>query len=267
MKLLQKAKKSLGQNFLIDNNVINKITNIANINNEKTVIEIGAGYGNLTECIISKKPKKIIAIEKDKNLSIFLKKKFKDFQNIKIINNDILDLIKKNNLGKEIVVFGNLPYNISTKVLASLIMLNKWPPWYDCLILMFQKEVADRIIAKTNTKEFSRLSVLANWRLEVKKNFDISRNCFLPKPKIKSTLLTFKPKKNYINLKNPTSLEIVTRVLFSNRRKMINKNFNKLFQKKVPKEKDHNIDLSKRPGEINNETYYKIAAQYEKLFD
>ena len=145
-------------------------------------------------------------------------------------------------------------------------MLKKWPPWYDVLILMFQKEVADRIVAKTRTKEFGRLAVLSNWRLEIQKHFDISKNCFYPKPKINSTLLSFKPKKNNIlNLKNPNNLETVTRILFSNRRKMINKNFNKLFKKNKTLIKNLNIDLSKRPEELNNETFYEIASKYEKL--
>ena len=268
MKFLRTAKKSLGQNFLIDNNIINKIIKIGNINRNKIVMEIGAGYGDLTKTIASMGPKKVFAIEKDKKLAFFLKQKFKNFKNIKIINQDILSIIEKNNLRNNIIVFGNLPYNISTKILASLIMLKKWPPWYDILILMFQKEVADRIVAKTRTKEFSRLSVLSNWRLEIKKHFDISKNCFFPRPKINSTLLSFKPKKiNVYNLKNPENLEKVTRILFSNRRKMINKNFNKLFEKKIPLLKNLNIDLSKRPEELNNEMFYKIAVQYEKLFD
>ena len=267
MHILNKAKRSLGQNFLIDKNIINKIINVVDINENNTVIEIGAGYGNLTKYIIDRKPKKIFAIEKDKKLSLFLKKKFKLSKNLKVINEDILNIIQKNNLGKNIIVFGNLPYNISTKILASLVMLNKWPPWYDILILMFQKEVADRIIAKTRTKEFGRLAVLSNWRLDIKKHFDISKNCFFPKPKINSTLLSFKPKKiNTFNLKNPKNLEKVTRILFSNRRKMINKNFKKLFKEKLSRIKNLNLDLNKRPEELTNETYYKIALEYEKLF-
>ena len=169
---------------------------------------------------------------------------------------------------KNMVVFGNLPYNLSTKILAKLISLDKWPPWYNKLILMFQKEVADRIIAKNNSENFNRLAVLSNWRLNVKKHFDISKNCFFPKPKINSTLLSFKPKKiNTFNLKNPKNLEIVTRILFSNRRKMINKNLNKLFKKKLSMVKNLNIDLSKRPEELSNEMFYKITIEYEKLFD
>ena len=147
-------------------------------------------------------------------------------------------------------------------------MLKKWRPWYDILILMFQKEVADRIIAKTQTREFGRLAVLSNWRLEIKKHFNVSKNSFFPKPKINSTVLSFVPKKiNTYNLKNPKNLEKVTRILFSSRRKMINKNFNKLFKEKKSMVQNLNINLNKRPEELSNEMFYKIATQYEKLFD
>ena len=261
-----KPKKSLGQNFLIDKNIIKKIIKIGNVNKDKEVMEIGPGYGNLTESIIFMKPKNILLVEKDERLANLLKEKFKNIKNFEIINEDILDVINKKSSISNLLVFGNLPYNISTQILASLITLKKWPPWYDLLIFMFQKEVADRIIAKPNTKEFSRLTVLSNWRLEIKKHFDVSKNCFFPKPKVSSTLLSFKPKKNNLfNLKNPKSLEKVTQILFSNRRKMINKNIKKLFKEKLFLLDNLNLDLSKRPEELNSEIYYKIAIEYEKL--
>tara|TARA_Y100000590_G_C15632006_1_gene981545 strand:- start:664 stop:1467 length:804 start_codon:yes stop_codon:yes gene_type:complete len=263
---LKNPKKSLGQNFLVDKNIINKIVKIANINN-KITMEIGPGYGHLTEAIMSMKPKKIFAVEKDNKLSLHLKEKFKNKENLRIINQDILKIIKNKFSVNNVIVFGNLPYNISTQILASLITMKKWPPWYNSLIFMFQKEVADRIVAKPYTKEFSRLTILANWRLEIEKQFEISKNCFYPKPKVNSTLLTFKPKKNNIfNLQNPKNLEIVTQVLFSNRRKMINKNLKKLFKGKLSAIKNLNIDLSKRPEQISSENYYRIAIEYEKLF-
>ena len=268
MYIENKPKKSLGQNFLVDRNIINKIIKIGNINKNKVVMEIGSGYGSLTQGIISMNPKNILAVEKDKQLSILLSKKFENIKNLKVINEDILNIIKKRNLRDNLLIFGNLPYNISTQILASLIMLKKWPPWYDLLVFMFQKEVADRIVAKPNTKEFSRLTVLSNWRLEIKKHFDVSKNSFFPSPKVNSTILSFKPKKNnLINLKNPKSLEKITQILFSNRRKMINKNIKKLFKKKLFLLKNLNIDLSKRPGELDSEIFYKIAVEYEKLFD
>ena len=133
---------------------------------------------------------------------------------------------------------------------------------------MFQKEVANRIIAKPKTKEYNRLSVLCNWRFEIKKHFDISKNCFSPKPKINSTLLSFIPKKNIdFNIKNPKHLETVTRVLFSNRRKMINKSFAKLFGRNSSVAKDLNLNLNLRPEELDYEMFYKIAIKYEDLFN
>ena len=268
MKLLKSPKKSLGQNFLIDQNIINKIINIGNIEENKTVLEIGSGYGHLTEKIIKRNPKSIYAIEKDKKLAFFLKNKFSKIKNIEIINEDILNIINQKKLEKNIVVFGNLPYNISTQILASLILLKKWPPWYKILIFMFQKEVADRIVAKTGSKQYGRLSVLCNWRLEIKKHFDVSKNCFYPRPKINSTILSFKPKiKNKFYIKNPKYLEMITRVLFSNRRKMINKNFMKLFQNEKSVARILNLNLSQRPEELNNDMFYRITMEYEKLFN
>jgi len=268
MKLHLKAKKSLGQNFLVDNNIINKIVKIGNVNKNKTIMEIGAGHGSLTKAIANQEPKKILAIEKDKKLAVFLKNNFKNHHNIKIINRDVLNIIKESNLEKNIIVFGNLPFNTSTKILSSLILLRKWPPWYEVLILMFQKEVADRIMAEAQTKQHNRLAVLSNWRLEIKKHFNVSNNCFFPKPKVISTLLSYVPKKNnQFNLKDPKNLEKITRVLFSNRRKMVNKNFRKLFKNNSSVAENLNINLNKRPEELSNEMFYRIAEQYEKLFD
>jgi len=267
MNLIKMPKKSLGQNFLVDNNIINKIIMIGKIKENKTVLEIGPGYGSLTRKIVNMNPKKIFAIEKDQKLSSFLKKNFTNYENVNIINDDILNIIKNKNLGRNVIVFGNLPYNISTQILASLILLQKWPPWYEILIFMFQKEVANRILAKKNSKDFGRLSILTNWRLEIKKHFNVSKNCFFPKPKIDSTVLSFYPKKNNeYKIKNPKHLETVTRILFSNRRKMINKNFLKLFNNNESVARELNLQLNQRPEELSNEMYYKITMKYEELF-
>ena len=194
-----KAKKSLGQNFLIDNNIIDKITNIIDIEN-KTILEVGPGTGNLTLAILKKKPKKLLVIEKDNSLSILLNKKFN--KKLNIINDDVLN-IDENTLDSEILtVFGNLPYNISTEILCKWILNIKDKKfWFDYLILMFQKEVADRILSKYNSKNYGRLSILANWKLNIKKICDIKPSSFSPKPKINSSLLFFEPKKNFLNLK------------------------------------------------------------------
>ena len=174
-----KAKKSLG-----------KITNVAKIEN-KTILEIGPGTGNLTSYIIKKNPKRILVIEKDNELAINLKDKFNN--QLKIINDDILKINETTLFKEKVIVFGNLPYNISTEILGKWIVNLKENFWFECLILMFQKEVADRIIAKFNTSNYGRLSILCNWKLNIKKICDIKAEAFSPKPKIDSTLLLFYP--------------------------------------------------------------------------
>ena len=131
---------------------------------------------------------------------------------------------------------------------------------------MKSKPVSMETNLQTNSKEFGRLTILCNWRLEIKKHFNISSNSFFPKPKINSTILSFKPKRNFINLKNPNNLEMVTRILFSSRRKIIKKNLLKLFKNNISAVNELKIDLKKRPEELSCETFYKIAVKYESLF-
>ena len=258
-----KAKKSLGQNFLIDKNILKKIVNVVDIKN-KTVLEVGPGTGNLTSYILSKKPKKVFVIEKDKNLSIKLLNTFKD--KIIIINKDILLTNEKNIDDDNFIVFGNLPYNISTEILSKWILnLDKNKFWFSCLILMFQKEVADRIIAKFNSSKYGRISILSNWKLEVKKICDIKPTSFLPRPKVNSSLIYFKPKKFFFNIENPKNLEKITRIFFNQRRKMLKKPFNQLFNGNIEIARKLNINLSLRPQNIDFETYYRLAMEYENL--
>ena len=258
-----KAKKSLGQNFLIDENILKKIVSIIQIKN-KSILEIGPGTGNLTSYILKKKIKKLFVVEKDKNLSIFLKKKFKD--KIIIINNDILDINEKEIYKEKLIVFGNLPYNISTEILAKWILnLDNEYFWFDALILMFQKEVAERIISKFNCSKYGRLSILANWRLDVKKICDIKPSCFSPKPKVESTLLYFKPKKNFYQFNNPKNLEKITRIFFNQRRKKLKTPYNLMFQNDLNVLKKLKIDLNLRPHNLDHEIYYELTKEYEKL--
>ena len=257
------AKKSLGQNFLIDRNILNKITEIVDIENQN-VLEIGPGTGNLTETILKKKPKKFYAIEKDNRLALNLKTKFKN--QIELINKDILD-IDENLLSEEkLLVFGNLPYNISTEILSKWILnLKDDNVWFSNLILMFQKEVADRIVSQFNSSKYGRLTILANWKLDIKKIIDIKPNSFNPKPRVDSSLLFFSPKKNFLKLKNSSNLEKITRIFFSQRRKMIKKPFNQIFSNNADIISKFNIDLNLRPQNLDFEIYYKLAREYEKL--
>ena len=159
-----KAKKSLGQNFLTDRNVLEKIVNTSKIKN-KTILEVGPGTGNLTSYILKYSPKKLFVVEKDKLLAENLKNIFKD--QLTIINDDILKINENILFDEKVTVFGNLPYNISTEILSKWIINLKEHFWFDHLILMFQKEVADRIISKFNTSTYGRLSILSNWKLDI----------------------------------------------------------------------------------------------------
>tara|TARA_A100001388_G_C28753978_1_gene493865 strand:+ start:998 stop:1783 length:786 start_codon:yes stop_codon:yes gene_type:complete len=259
---LIKAKKSLGQNFLIDKTILEKIVNIVNIK-DKIIMEIGPGTGNLTSFILNQNPKKLLVIEKDNNLANDLKNKFQN--HLTVINEDILKIDETNLFKDKITVFGNLPYNISTEILSKWIINLKDNFWFDYLILMFQKEVADRIIAKFNTSNYGRLSIISNWKLEIKKICDIKPTSFNPKPKIDSSLLLFYPKNNFVKINDPHNLEKVTRVFFNQRRKMLRKPFNQLFNGNKKVLDKLKIDLDLRPQNLNLETYYKLASEYEKL--
>ena len=257
-----KHKKSLGQNFLIDREVLEKIVSITNISN-KEVLEIGPGSGNLTTYILKQKPKKFYVIEKDDNLSVLLKEKFDN--EIEIINDDILKISEDKISDQKLSVFGNLPYNISTEILSKWILNIGSNFWFESLVLMFQKEVADRIISNFNSSNYGRLSILSSWKLNVRKIIDIKPQSFSPRPKIDSSLLLFTPKENFFELKDPKNLEKITRIFFSQRRKMLKKPFNQVFAngKKVAEKFD--IDLNLRPQNLKPETYFKLVKEYEDL--
>ena len=158
-----RPKKSLGQNFLIDTNILSNIVNYGDIKSNDTILEIGPGTGNLTKKILDKSPKNLILVEKDKELAESLNKKFGS--RVKIINDDILNCLNNLKFSKPIKVFGNLPYNISSQILVNFVKMENLNKNYKKFIFMFQKEMADRIIAKNNTKHYGRISILTSWRM------------------------------------------------------------------------------------------------------
>ena len=172
---------------------------------------------------------------------------------------------EKNLSNKKLTIFGNLPYNISTQILTKWILNCNSNFWYKKLILMFQKDVAERITAKTNTKDYGRLSIISNWKLKITKHFDISKSCFYPKPKVESSILSFVPETKYVKFQNPKSLEVVTRIFFSQKRKMINKPFKQLFNNSNEVLNKLKINLNLRPQNLSKEIYFKITKEYEDL--
>ena len=257
------AKKSLGQNFLIDKNILKKIISIVDIRN-KNIVEIGPGKGALTEEILKKNPKSLTIIEKDDSLFKSLKLKFARNDSLKLINDDILNIDIEELIKDGTIIFGNLPYNISSQILVKFLRFKKWPPKFNDLVFMFQKELADRITGKYLSTNYGRLSIISNYRLNILRKFNISPNCFIPKPKITSTLLHFRPiQKEKFKIKNINNLEKVTNILFSGRRKMINKNIQKILNKKEIS-KINDLKLDSRPSQLNPDIYYKITEFFEK---
>jgi len=257
-----KAKKSLGQNFLVDKNILRLIANSTRIEKNDEILEIGPGTGNLTEFLVKKKPKKIYLIEKDENLVNLLKNKFSESLNI--INEDILKFSKNSFLNSKSIIFGNLPYNISSQILVKFI-INKNKFKFKKLIFMFQKELADRILAKVNSSNYGRLSILANWKFNIEKIIDIKPNSFLPKPKVSSSLLIFNPKTPLINFSNPENLEYLTKIFFNQRRKKIKKPINILFKNSLDVSKKLKLNLDLRPQNIPPEVFYQLTKEYENL--
>ena len=255
-------KKSLGQNFLIDGNIKRKIVNSVDVK-DKDVIEIGAGKGDLTDEILKAKPKSLLIIEKDKRLAKILKNKYHEISIVKTHCADILKFNLESNAKRDSLIFGNLPYNISSQILVKTLKFKIWPPRFSDLIFMFQKELGEKILGKFRSKNYSRLSILTNYRLKVLSKFIVSPNCFFPKPKIKSIVIHFKPmKRNGIEIKDINNLEKITKILFSKKRKMINKSIKKIIEKNEIK-KIENLNLKLRPEQLHPDVYYKITELYE----
>ena len=258
-----KPKKSLGQNFLKDRSTILKIVKCGELTNNDIVLEIGPGTGILTEEILKKEPSHLIVVEKDKDLSALLKKKFGN--RIEIINKDILSCYSDFIFDKPIKVFGNLPYNISTKILTSFIKLKNLKENFNKFIFIFQKEVADRILADENSSNYGRISIMSAWKTSTIKIMDINPNFFFPKPKVISTLLVVNPKNSYENLINSKNLEHITNIFFNQRRKMIKKPMKQLFTNYELIANELKLDLNLRPQKLSVLQYIEICKTYEKL--
>ncbi len=249
-------KKSLGQNFITDNNFLLKMNSHIESSKNSIIIEIGPGKGALTKFLIKKDFKKLFLIEKDNNLAIQLKLKYEKVKNIFVINDDALtfDYSIFKNKEEKVIIYGNLPFNISTNLLTKWISDNEWPSFFHKMILMFQKEVADRILASHNNKTYGRLSVLVQSRCDVKKLLDAPASIFSPKPKVDGTVIQLKPIDNYSKI-NFDNLERLLEQSFSSRRKKI-KNTLRKYKQSLTK---LNIDENLRPENLSVSNYCDLA--------
>ena len=258
-------KKKFGQNFLTDQSVIERIVSIAGQLENKSILEIGGGSGNLTKHLIKAKPKNLIVVEIDKDYVKILSKILQS-SSVKttLISEDILKTDIYRYFSEPPVIFGNLPYNISSQILVKILKFSKWPPKFKNLVLMFQKELGDKIIGQYSTSDYSRLSILSNLRLKNIKKFLVSPNCFFPKPKVNSLVIHFQPKpKSRFYINDINNLEKVTNILFSNKRKMINKNIKRILNQSQV-DNISNLNLNSRPSDLSPEIYYKITEFFER---
>ncbi len=250
-----KPKKRLGQHFLKDRKIIEKISDSLHIGKEDLIVEIGAGTGALTEELLKRNPKKLIAIEIDSELCEFLKEKFSNYKNFKVLQQDAKETDFKR-FGKSLKIVGNLPYNVSTAIIRNLINSSKN---IDVAVFMTQKEVADRFIRKKG-KDYGYLSALTNIIFEIKKLFDVPPSAFYPPPKVNSTVFIMKPKEFHIKPDKLIRFENFLKLAFSNRRKKLKNN---LKVKNYPPELENT--LSKRAEELSPEELFKLFERLDPL--
>ena len=258
-----KPKKKLGQNFLHDKNIISLIINNVNVKDED-IIEIGPGPGILTENILKNKARSLLVIEKDDSFEVNLKKiknKYKD--NFIYLIHDVIDFDFNKLTKKEYKIVSNLPYNISVPFILKMIKIRRIISWKD-MVLMVQKEVAERITADIGTKNYGRLSIMVNLNNDVKKLLNVKPSSFIPKPKVDSTVIKISPKNKNLNI-NEEVFEKIVKICFSQRRKKIKNNLDQLNTNTSLLLELSNIDPDIRAENINIEGFLRISKNYEKL--
>ena len=257
-------KKKYGQNFLINKDVINIIINESKITNNSEILEIGPGNGALTREIIKKNPKKFIAVEIDNDLKKKLEHYFNKY-NHKLIIYDSIKFKEKENFTKNFFIISNLPYNISLALLIKWIYQIDFRIHPEKMVLMFQKEVAERILAKPNTKKYGRITLLVSAFYKVKKILDVDKTNFFPIPKVNSTILLFEElNQKKINFNQINFLEKISFELFGNRRKQLKKKIQNLFSEKTIQKHSLDIYFALRAENLPKEVIYKLTYLLEK---
>lgn len=255
-------KKEYGQNFLINSKIIQEIICNAKITNKSNILEIGPGDGALTKEIIKKKPKNYIAVEIDTTLKEKLENIFKD-TNYKLIFENALNFNEKKYFSKNTIVISNLPYNISIPLLIKWTRQSAQKKWCDKFILMFQKEVAERIISSENSKKYGRITLLCSAFFKIQKLLDVDKKSFYPVPKVDSSILIFKPlTKKKISYNDINILEKLSLLFFNNRRKKIKKKIQSLYSKKVIDENKLYDLFNLRAENLPPDTFYKLVKIY-----
>ena len=255
------AKKALGQNFLFDLNLTRRIARAAGPLEGFTVIEIGPGPGGLTRALLMEGATNVIAIERDDRALAALAEISAAYPGkLTVIPGDALETdYARLAAGTPTKIVANLPYNIATPLLIGWIGSSEWPPFYESLTLMFQKEVAERIVAKSGGKEFGRLSVLCQYRATAKKLFDVNRSAFTPPPKVTSSIVQLMPKANPEPECRLEVLERVTAAAFGQRRKMLRASLRSLLPEPEVLLNELGIDPELRAEQLPVEAFARLA--------
>jgi len=253
-------KKSLGQNFLFDLNLTTRIARAAEPLENITVLEIGPGPGGLTRALLALGARRVIAIERDQRAIAALEEIAARYPGrLDIVAGDALSVDPGEQLGPERArIVANLPYNIATALLVAWLTAEPWPPWYDSLILMFQREVAERIVAAPGSKSYGRLSVLAGWRTEAKLLFDVAPSAFVPPPKVTSSVVRLTPRPVPLACSSAT-LQRVTEAAFGQRRKMLRQSLKTLGVDPAALLAEAGIEPTARAEEISVDGFVALA--------
>jgi len=260
------ARKSLGQNFLLDLNLTGRIARAAGPLNGVTVVEVGPGPGGLTRALLAEGAR-VIAIERDERAVAALAELGAHFPDrLTVISGDALTFDAAAHVAGETArIVANLPYNIATALLVSWLTVEPWPPWYDRLVLMFQREVAERIVAAPGSKTYGRLSVLAAWRTQAKILFDIAPSAFVPPPKVTSSVVQLIPRAAPLPC-DRGALERVTAAAFGQRRKMLRASLKSLGIDPLPLLEKAALDPTARAEDIPVEGFVALASALDPKF-
>ena len=255
-----RAKKSLGQNFLLDLNLTARIARAAGDLRDVTIIEIGPGPGGLTRALLAEGAKRVIAIERDERAIGALEEIAARYPGrLDVVSADALTFDPRPHIrGDTVRVVANLPYNIATPLLIGWLTAEPWPPWYDQLVLMFQREVAERITAQPGGKSYGRLAVLTGWRTEAKILFDIAASAFVPPPKVTSSVVRLVPRQKPLAC-DPTALQRITEAAFGQRRKMLRQSLKSLGVDAAALLAEAQIEPTARAEEIPVEGFVRLA--------
>ena len=260
------ARKSLGQNFLLDLNLTARIARAAGPLQDATVIEVGPGPGGLTRALLAMGAGRVIAIERDERALGPLEEISDRYPGrLTIINADAMQFDPRPLLGPtRAKIVANLPYNIATALLIGWLSIEPWPPWYDAMVLMFQREVAERIVARENEEAYGRLGVLSNWRAETKILFDISPAAFVPQPQVTSSVVRLVPRDKPESCERRL-LEQVVAAAFGQRRKMLRQSLKSLPVDPALLTAAANIDPTRRAETVPISGYVAMARELADL--